>query len=102
MDDDGRGIALFMRLCALFASRFRMVERRRLETFAARLLPGLGRVRPCLASASTLCGERAGAQPGSDLAAAPVGDLPRDVVLGNVRVGTCAGYWWVVALSARS
>jgi hypothetical protein len=41
MDDDGHGIALFMRLLAGFALRYRMVERSRFQTFAARLLPEL-------------------------------------------------------------
>jgi hypothetical protein len=37
-DDDRLAIALFMGVCALFGSRFRVVERSRFETFAARLL----------------------------------------------------------------
>jgi hypothetical protein len=41
VDDDGRGIAVLMRLFGSSAIRFRMVERSRFQTFAARLLPGL-------------------------------------------------------------
>jgi hypothetical protein len=39
MGDDGRGIALFMRLFGLPGIRCRMVERSRFQPFAARLLP---------------------------------------------------------------
>ena len=46
--DDGRAIALFMRLFGLFATRFRMVERSRFQTSAARLLPGLGSLDECV------------------------------------------------------
>jgi hypothetical protein len=35
-----------MRLFGLFVIRFRMVKRSRFQTFAARLLPGLGRASP--------------------------------------------------------
>jgi hypothetical protein len=54
MGDEGRGIALFMRLAGLLANPFRMVERSRFRTFAARLLPGLER-RPCAKSSSISC-----------------------------------------------
>jgi hypothetical protein len=43
MDDDGRAIPLFMRSPGLPANQFRMVERRRFQRFAARLLPGANR-----------------------------------------------------------
>jgi hypothetical protein len=39
VNDDGRGIALFMRVWASSAARFRMVEPTPILTFAARLLP---------------------------------------------------------------
>jgi hypothetical protein len=39
IDNDGHGIALFMRLSGVYGSRLRMVERSRFRTFAARLLP---------------------------------------------------------------